>query len=184
MSIHPGGWVSLISQIFDTVTWPVERGSNWAGNRQTHPSRVVSPSGSKEDWDEYYVDALVSTSSEPRLARGDNRHQSCPLYRCWYWCSRLKKTMWWNTATMSMSPMWLSVLKIPIKPTIQVVQYIMHGKGIPAPQKNPQVRAALVTLTYAAGGFRVDADRYKCFSVIQRNIIHCDMVNVDRLNWW
>lgn len=46
------------------------------------------------------------------------------------------------------------------------------------------VRAALVTLTYLAAGFDVNANGYKRFSVIQCNIIRCDMVNVDELNWW
>lgn len=70
MSIHPGGWIALISQICGTVTGPVESGSNWTGSRQGHPSHVVSLSWSKGDWGEYCGNVLVIASSEIGLARG------------------------------------------------------------------------------------------------------------------
>lgn len=63
----------------------------------------------------------------------------------------------------------------------------MHRKRVFTTPKEPtswRVRATLVTLTYLAAGFHVNADGYKRFSVMQCNIIRFDMMNVEGLNWW
>lgn len=94
-SIQVDGWLWLVKSVaLSPGLWRVA--GIWAGSRRVHPSHEVSLNWSKEDWDRYYVDVLLSTSSETRLARGvwqmesDNRHQDCPLYWCCWFCSPLK----------------------------------------------------------------------------------------------